>query len=186
MKPFNFHSTLLSFPLPIEGPHILWSGWLFWEPGRGGVVKNYPGTEDTAGVPAGRVVHMVTLLSGSYLIEIVFYTCWHALLGIFLKLLLVGQCGINSVASLLLVFLRLLTEPLASQPWLVICPGWGKAFKMSLLNSVCAERLTLVKSTGVHKETLSHTGLPNSGSCFLWGGVPSAFGGSSLLFCVSR
>lgn len=59
---------------------------------------------------------------------------------------------------------------------------------MSLLNSVCAERLTLVKSTGVHKETLSHTGLPNSGSCFFLagGGVASAFGGSSLLFCVSR
>lgn len=59
-----------------------------------GAVNNYSGTEDIMRATAGELVHTITLLPGSCLVDsILSYICRHAASGVLLKLLLVVQLG---------------------------------------------------------------------------------------------
>lgn len=100
---------------------------------KGHADNNYCGTEDIAGATGSKLVYTLTLLSGgcradSVLVSTVDMLLWESLSSFWHAKLLA-----NSVASLLLVFLSVFTQPVAPQQMLVICPeSAGKHLKCLL------------------------------------------------------
>lgn len=125
---------------------------------KGHAGNDYSGTEDVPGAPGSKLVHTLTLLSGSWLADsAVLSSYWHAAFQILLDWLLAGQlaCKLRGFSPSGIPFPFHSTHSIPTNA----CDLSGvrrKPFKVSPIKSVYLKVWSLKGVPGVHEKSLSH------------------------------